>query len=168
MCSDQTLRTNLTVDNCLAAFPSDRFDAFAAGQKPQFVVLVYPNMALRDLVLAQTVFQLAQGEVHLVWKTRSPLMTDSKVAVMPTTTFCACLREPNVLVVPGSAFGSIAYRRDSEVLAFLAECSARANYVIGLSSGCELLRAAGALQSMETTCGGCSRYLLLSVSSNSG
>jgi len=168
MRSEQSLRMNLAAERCLADFPSERFDAFAAGQKPQFAVLVYPNMALRDLVLAQTVFQPAQGDVHLVWKTRSPVMTDLKAAVMPTTTFCACLREPNVLVVPGGAFGSIACRRDSEVLAFLAECSARANYVIGLSSGCELLRAAGALKSMETTCGGCSRYLLLSVSSNSG
>jgi cyclohexyl-isocyanide hydratase len=143
------------------------WEPFAANgrrtaRKSHFVVLVHPNMALLDFVSAQAILRLTQGEVHLAWKRLEPVMTDLKVAVMPTTTFAECPRGPNVLFVPGTASDVDPCLKDKDVLRFLAACGARAKYVTSTSSGAGLLRASGVVSGGRKR-GRCSRFLLMAV-----
>jgi len=69
------------------------------------------------------------GRYHLVWKNLNPVATDVGLPVSANTTFATCPAELDVLFVPGGLKGSVALLQDQEVLAFLADRSARARYV---------------------------------------
>ena len=106
-------------------------------------MLVYPNLTLLDLAGPQAALGL-HSRTHLVWKTLDPVMSDSGVAVVPTTTFADELPRLDVLFVPGG-YGTTAMMEDSEVLTFLAEQGKRARYVTSVCSGSLILARAGLL-----------------------
>jgi cyclohexyl-isocyanide hydratase len=112
-------------------------------------MLLYPGLTLLDLIGPQTVLAQA-ANIHLVWKTRDTIITDTGVAVNPTATLSECPQDLDVLFVPGGP-GMIGVMSDAEVLAFLADRGARAKYVTSVCSGSIILGAAGLLRGYKAT-----------------
>lgn len=79
--------------------------------------------------------------MHLVWKSKDPIMTDAGFAILPTDTFDTC---PNLdmVCVPGGG-GQLPIMQDSIVLGWIKRQGAQADYVTSVCSGSLLLGAAG-------------------------
>ncbi len=112
-------------------------------------MLLYPGLTLLDLIGPQTVLAQA-ANIHLAWKTRDTVITDTGVGINPTATLNECPQDLDVLFVPGGQ-GMIGVMNDPEVLAFLADRGARAQYVTSVCSGSIILGAAGLLRGYKAT-----------------
>src|ERR1700733_1336974 len=112
-------------------------------------MLLYPRLTLLDLLGPQTVLS-AQSNIHLIWKTRDIIQTDSGIAIQPTATLSDCPKDLDVLFVPGGP-GMIPAMEDPDVLAFLADRGARAKHVTSVCTGSVILGAAGLLRGYKAT-----------------
>ena len=115
----------------------------------EIAMLLYPGLTLLDLIGPQTVFSWF-ANIHLVWKTKDLVISDTGIGIQPNATFETCPRELDVLFVPGG-FGQNAIMGDSEVLAFLADRGGRARCITSVCSGSLLLGAAGLLNGYKAT-----------------
>jgi cyclohexyl-isocyanide hydratase len=106
-------------------------------------MVIYPGMTLLDLAGPQAALGM-HGQTHLLWKTLDPVLSDSGISVLPTTTFADCPTDLDVIFVPGG-LGTEAAMQDAEILAFLAERGKTARYVTSVCSGALVLGAAGLL-----------------------
>lgn len=132
--------------------PPGTLGAAGAGpDRPKIAMLVHPKMVMQDLIGPLTVFNLMRCEIHLVWKTREPVMTELGITLAPTTTFVECPELLDVLFVPGGLDGTIALMDDAEVLKFLADRGKTARYITSDCTGSLLLGAAGLLQGYKAT-----------------
>jgi cyclohexyl-isocyanide hydratase len=128
-------------------------------QAPLHVGMVlYPGLTVLDLIGPHTVWSW-HAQIHLVWKTRDMIVSDSGIGIQPTTTFSDCPNDLDILFVPGG-FGTAAVMKDREVLGFLAERAVHARYVTSVCSGSLILGAAGLLQGYKATSHWASRALL--------
>ncbi len=121
------------------------------GPKPKVAMLVYPKMVLLDLIGPQTVLNILGCEIHLVWKDRTPCITDTRIAIPPTTTFDECPKDLDILFAPGGTFGTIDCMKDDQVLDFMADRGERAKYVTSVCTGSLILAAAGLLNGYKAT-----------------
>ena len=123
------------------------------GPPQQVAMLVYPQMTTLDLIGPQQILAvMGNVEVHLVWKEKkTPVISDSGVPILPTTTFAECLDNLTVLFVPGGARGTIAAMQDHAVLKFLATKGKTAKWVTSVCTGSLVLGAAGLLQGYRAT-----------------
>lgn len=119
--------------------------------RPVIAMLAHPKMVLQDFVGPMTVFNLMHSEIHILWKSLDPVMTEIGVPIQPTTTFADCPMNVDVLFVPGGLGGSIEMMEDDAVLAFLAQCGASAKYVTSVCTGSLVLGAAGLLRGYRAT-----------------
>ena len=115
----------------------------------QVGMLLYPGLTLLDLIGPQTAWAW-HAKIHLVWKTRDLIMSDSGVAIQPTATFAECPHDLDILFVPGG-FGTAAAMQDRAVLDFLAARAAHARYITSVCSGSLILGAAGLLHGYKAT-----------------
>ncbi len=123
-----------------------------AGAPQHIVMLAYPQMTLLDLVGPQQIFSLLGNiRLHVVWKSKELITTDSGMIVQPTTTFASCPANPLAVFVPGGSLGTLAVMNDSVVLKFLAEQGAAAKYVTSVCTGSMVLAAAGLLHGYRAT-----------------
>ncbi len=106
-------------------------------------MVIFPGLTLLDLVGPQAALGM-HAQTHLVWKTLDPVMSDTGIAILPTTTFAECRETFDILFVPGG-FGTTAAMKDPEVIAFLRAHGATARYVTSVCSGALILGAAGLL-----------------------
>jgi cyclohexyl-isocyanide hydratase len=111
--------------------------------------LIYPRMTLLDLAGPQAALGM-HGQTHLLWKTLDPVVSDTDIAVVPTTIFADCPTDLDVLFVPGG-FGTAAAMQDAELLAFLANRGRTARYVTSVCSGALILGAAGLLDGYKAS-----------------
>ena len=125
--------------------------AGAGPDRPKIGMLVHPKMVLQDLVGPLTVFNLAHAEIHLVWKTLDPVLSETGLPVNPTTRLADCPAELDVLFVPGGLDGTIALMDDREIVGFLRERGEKARYVTSVCTGALLLAAAGLLRGYRAT-----------------
>src|SRR5579862_4593258 len=93
----------------------------------EIAMLLYPGLTLLDLIGPQTVFSWF-ANIHLVWKTKDLVISDTGIGIQPSATFETCPRELDVLFVPGG-FGQNAIMGDPAVLAFLADRGRDAKYI---------------------------------------
>jgi len=115
-------------------------------------MLVFPGMTVLDLIGPQQFFAVAPGRTtHLLWKSREPVISDSGVPVLPTTTFDEAPEELEILFVPGGFQGTGATIGDPEVLDFVASRGERATYVTSVCTGALILGAAGLLDGYRAT-----------------
>lgn len=113
--------------------------------------LLFPNVTQLDLTgPAQVLSRVPGAKVHLVWKTREPVVTDVGFSIVPTTTFDEC-PPLTVLCVPGG-FGMADQLTDAETLAFLKRQGAQARYVTSVCNGALVLGAAGLLTGYRSAC----------------
>jgi cyclohexyl-isocyanide hydratase len=125
--------------------------AGAGPGRPKVAMLIHPRMVMQDLVGPLTVFNLIHSEIHLVWKTREPVMTEVGLPVMPSTSFADCPISLDVLFVPGGLEGSMMMMEDQQVLEFLADRGKTARYVTSDCTGALVLGAAGLLRGYRAT-----------------
>jgi cyclohexyl-isocyanide hydratase len=120
-----------------------------AQPRLQIAMLLYPGLTLLDLIGPQTVFSWF-ADIHLVWKTKDLVRSDTGIGIEPTDSFDSCPRELDILFVPGG-FGQDRLMADTEVLDFLADRAKTAKYITSVCSGSLLLGAAGLLKGYKAT-----------------
>jgi cyclohexyl-isocyanide hydratase len=113
--------------------------------------LLFPRVTQLDLTgPAQILGRIPGVDVHLVWKTREPVMTDVGFSINPTTTFAEC-PQLDVLCVPGG-FGIGQLFGDEDTLSFLRRQGEQAGYVTSVCNGALVLGAAGLLDGYRSAC----------------
>jgi len=118
--------------------------AFRAG------FLLFPQLTQLDLTGPYEVLaELPGAELHLIWKTRAPVMSSRGLAIVPTTTFADC-PPLDLICVPGGS-GVNAILGDRESLDFLRRVAAGARYVTSVCTGALALGAAGLLRGKRAT-----------------
>jgi len=129
--------------------------------KEQIAMLIYPQFTALDMIGPQYMLSGLMGAtVHLVAKTRAPVVSDSKVTFVPSLTFDECPKDLDVLFVPGGTSGTLAAMQDPATLAFLADRGSRAKYVTSVCTGSLVLAAAGLLKGYRATSHWATRELL--------
>lgn len=113
-------------------------------------ILVFPAVQQLDLTAPYEVFASIPGaSVHLVWKDLAAIKSATGLLLTPTLTFENC-PTLDVLCVPGG-IGVNALLEDGEVLDFVREKAATAQYVTSVCTGALVLGAAGLLQGRRAT-----------------
>src|SRR5258708_1824832 len=104
-------------------------------------MLLYPGFTQLDLTGPFEVLHMIPGaQLHLVWKSLEPVVADSHLAVLPTTTFADC-PALDVLFVPGGR-GQMALMRAEQTLAFFRAQGRSSRYLTSVCTGALLLGAA--------------------------
>jgi cyclohexyl-isocyanide hydratase len=118
----------------------------------QIALLVYPQMTALDMVAPQYAFASLMGAtVHLVAKTRDPVVSDTGLTILPTAIFDECPMELDAICIPGGSSGTLAAMDDDETLDFIADRGSRAKFVTSVCTGSLLLGAAGLLKGYRAT-----------------
>jgi cyclohexyl-isocyanide hydratase len=115
----------------------------------EICMLLFPGLTMLDLIGPATVFSWFSN-IHLVWKTKDLVRSDTGIGIQPTSTFETCPRDLDILFVPGG-FGQQQFMADAEVLSFLADRASNARYITSVCSGSLLLGAAGLLKGYKAT-----------------
>ncbi|MDB4959947.1 MAG: thiamine biosynthesis protein ThiJ [Myxococcales bacterium] len=113
-------------------------------------MLLFPQLTQLDLTGPHEVLaRMPDARVHLVAKKLDPVISETGMAIVPTTTF-AELPAPDVLFVPGG-YGQIAATDDAETLAWVRAAGDSAKWVTSACTGSLLLGAAGLLRGYRAT-----------------
>ena len=118
----------------------------------QIGFLIYPGVVQLDVMGAYQVLAFPQNtQLHLIGQTRSPIISNERLTLIPTVTFAEC-PPLDVICVPGGGMAQIEAMKDPETLNFLKQQSATAQYVTSVCTGSLILAAAGLLQGYKATC----------------
>ncbi|MEJ6396258.1 DJ-1/PfpI family protein [Gymnodinialimonas sp. 2305UL16-5] len=110
------------------------------------LMLAYPGMTALDLVGPQYMFGSLWGAtVQIVAKTMDPVVSDTRLTIMPDVTFDETTEAPTVLFAPGGISGMLNAMEDAQTIDFLASRGAQAEYVTAVCTGTLLLGQAGLL-----------------------
>ena len=124
-------------------------------------LLAFPQVQQLDLTGPFEVFaSLPDATVHLVWKSKAPVVSATGLVLTPDMTFADC-PALDVLCVPGGA-GVNALLQDEETLRFVRERAAEVRYITSVCTGALVLGAAGLLRGKRATTHWASHDLLLS------
>jgi cyclohexyl-isocyanide hydratase len=111
----------------------------------RIAMLLFEKLTQLDLTGPHEVLARIPGaEVVLVAKTMQPVVSETKLVLLPTATF-AEVPAADLLFVPGG-FGQIAATDDPATLAWVAQVGAKAKWVTSACTGSLLLGAAGLLR----------------------
>ncbi|MBD2770325.1 DJ-1/PfpI family protein [Hymenobacter sp. BT664] len=111
--------------------------------------VVYPGFTGLDLVGPHEVLVRANTRCYLIGKTTAPIRSDRGLQIIPDVSFDTC-PALDVLVVPGGP-GQTPGMEDNELISFLAQRSAQAQWVAGVCTGVLLLAQAGILKGKSAT-----------------
>ena len=117
-------------------------------------MLLYPGFTALDLVGPQYFFAGLMGaKVHLVTnqETLAPVMSDTRMAITPTTTIADLSTPVDVLFVPGAGQGVLNAMEHAPTLTFLKDKAANAKWKTSVCTGSLLLAAAGLLKGRKAT-----------------
>jgi len=123
--------------------------------------LLFPGLTQLDLTGPYEVLARLPGScdhLHLIWKTRDPVTSDSGMTILPTTTFADGPRLDIVCVPGGPGVGAL--MEDPQTLDFLRAAAGEARYVTSVCTGSLVLGAAGLLKGHRAACHWMSRDLL--------
>ena len=113
--------------------------------------LLWPDLTQLDMTgPAQVLSRMPGAQLHYVWKTLDPVMSDCGLALVPTKTFADCPRL-DLLCVPGGA-PVAPVMRDAETLDWLRTQAATAQLVTSVCTGSLILAAAGLLSGYRAGC----------------
>lgn len=114
--------------------------------------LIYPGVIQLDVMGAYQVLAFPPNtQVHLIWKTLTPIVSNEDLTFTPTITFADC-PPLDVICVPGGGMGQIEVMKDPEILDFLQQQAKAAQYVTSVCTGSMILAAAGLLQGYKANC----------------
>lgn len=118
----------------------------------QIGFLIYPDVIQLDVLGAYQFLTFPPNtQVHLIWKTLTPITSSEGLTLTPTVTLEHC-PPLDVICVPGGGMGQIEVMKDPEILDFLKQQSQSAQYVTSVCTGSMILAAAGLLQGYQAAC----------------
>jgi cyclohexyl-isocyanide hydratase len=113
-------------------------------------MLIFPRMTQLDFTGPFEVFARIPGvKVHVLWKLIEPVVSDTGLAILPTTTLDNC-PDLGLICIPGGP-GQIALMDDEKILAFVRERGERAKFVTSVCTGSLVLGAAGLLKGYKAS-----------------
>lgn len=113
--------------------------------------LLYPGLTQLDLTgPAQLLSRLPGATLHYVAARMDPVMSDCRLALVPTATFADC-PPLDLLCVPGG-YGCTDAMLDEGLLAWLRAAAAGARWVTSVCTGSLVLGAAGLLEGHRAAC----------------
>ncbi|MFP4892462.1 DJ-1/PfpI family protein [Paraburkholderia sp. EG304] len=116
----------------------------------QIGFLVFPKVQQLDLTGPHDVLaSLPEATMHLVWKTREPVVSSNGLVLTPSATYESC-PALDVICVPGGS-GVTALLQDEQTIDFVRRQAASARYVTSVCTGALLLGAAGLLRGRRAT-----------------
>lgn len=108
-------------------------------------MLLFPKMTQLDFTGPfEALARIPNAQVHAIWKTKAPVLSDSGLAILPSMTIADC-PPLDVICVPGGP-GQIELMDDQEVLSFVRNRGEKAKYVTSVCTGALVLGAAGLLK----------------------
>ncbi len=111
-------------------------------------MLLYPGLTQLDLTGPfELLHRVPDAKMHLAWKTLDPVVADSGLTLVPSTTLADCPKL-DVVFVPGGT-GQTELMEDPTVLGFLRDHGSGARWVTSVCTGSLLLGAAGLLAGYE-------------------
>lgn len=135
-----------------------KFKPMHGGRRPEIGMLLYPGLTLIDLLGPQTALSTS-ANVHLVWKSRELIESDTGIGLRPTASFADCPKDLDAIFVGGGP-GQAGIMNDPEVIRFVADRGSRAKYVTSVCAGSLVLGASGLLKGYRATCYWACRDLL--------
>jgi cyclohexyl-isocyanide hydratase len=118
----------------------------------QIAFLIYPQFTALDMVGPHYMLASLMGAtVHIVAKTKEPVVSDQKLVFMPSATFDECPTDLDIICVPGGSDGTLAAMEDEATIAFLKDRGSRAKFVTSVCTGSLVLGAAGLLKGYKAT-----------------
>jgi len=99
---------------------------------------------------AQVLSRMPGAELHYVWHSLAPVMSDCGLAMVPTRTFVDC-PPLDMICVPGGV-GFVPVMRDPAVIAWLRAQAMTAQLVTSVCTGSLILAAAGLLRGYRAGC----------------
>lgn len=134
------------------AEPPGSLMAPPSGPPLQIAMVAYAGMTALDLVGPQLFLGSLLGvDVHVVAKTREPVVCDTGLAIVPSATFADMPAQVDVLFVGGGTQGTALAMRDPGTLEFLRTRGAAATWVTSVCTGALVLGAAGLLRGYRAT-----------------
>ncbi|MGF6484912.1 DJ-1/PfpI family protein [Paraburkholderia sp. JPY419] len=116
----------------------------------QIGFVVFPKVQQLDLTGPHDVLASVPGAtIHLVWKTREPVVSSNGLVLTPSATYESC-PPLDVICVPGGS-GVTALLQDEQTIDFVRRQAASARYVTSVCTGALLLGAAGLLRGRRAT-----------------
>jgi cyclohexyl-isocyanide hydratase len=114
--------------------------------------LVYPGVIQLDVMAAHQVLSFPPNtQVDLVAQDLTPIVSNEGLIITPTITIDNC-PQLDVICVPGGGMGQLKMMQDLQILHFLQQQAASAQYVTSVCTGSMILAAAGLLQGYKATC----------------
>jgi len=114
--------------------------------------LIYPQFTALDMVGPHYMLSTLMGaSTFTVAKSNDPVVSDSKLTLVPTHSFSDCPVDLDIICVPGGASGTLAAMQDEATIAFLKDRGSRAKYVTSVCTGSLILGAAGLLRGYKAT-----------------
>jgi putative intracellular protease/amidase len=127
----------------------------------QIAMLLYPGFTALDLVGPHFMLTgLIGAKVHLVGKTREPVVSDTGLGIVPTLTMGRCPKNLDIVFTPGGSEGTLKAMRDNAYVDWLADRGWRAGLVASVCTGSLLLGQAGLLRGKRATSHWVARDLL--------
>ncbi len=112
--------------------------------------VLFPNVTQLDFTgPLQVLHRLPDSKVHILAKTRDPVMSDCGLGLMPTATF-AQSPQLDVLCIPGG-YGVSGAIADEATIGFVRQQGAAARYVTSVCTGAFVLGVAGLLKGRRAT-----------------
>jgi cyclohexyl-isocyanide hydratase len=116
----------------------------------QIGMLLFPQITQLDLTGPfELLYRVPDSSVHLAWKDTGPVLAESGMRIVPTTTLKDC-PALDVLLVPGGP-GTLDLLTDAVVTGWLAAQGRGARYVTSVCTGALVLGAAGLLDGYDAT-----------------
>jgi len=135
----------------LAKLDGAGYDSDERRQMMRIAFLLYDNLTQLDLTgPAQVLSRLPGAQVDYVAATLDPVMSDCRLALMPTVTL-ADAGQYDLVCVPGG-FGCSAVMNDDVVLGWLRGQAPGLKYLTSVCTGSLILAAAGLLQGRKAGC----------------
>jgi cyclohexyl-isocyanide hydratase len=108
-------------------------------------MLIFPKMTQLDFTGPFEVFvRIPETQVHVLWKKIEPVVSDTGLAILPTTTLDDC-PDLDLICIPGGP-GQIALMDDEQIIPFVRAQGERAKFVTSVCTGSLVLGAAGLLK----------------------
>jgi cyclohexyl-isocyanide hydratase len=116
----------------------------------QIGLLTFPRVQQLDLTGPYEVFAtLPDTNLHLIWKTLTPITTATGLILTPTTTIADC-PPLDIICIPGG-IGINALLTDQTILDFIKTQANTARYITSVCTGALVLGAAGLLTGKRAT-----------------
>ena len=113
--------------------------------------LLWPNLTQLDMTgPAQVLHRMPGAEVHFVWKTRDPVMSDCGLALVPTMTLAECPALDMICIPGGVPVAEV--MGDATVIDWVRNQAAGAKLVTSVCTGSLVLAAAGLLDGYRAGC----------------